>query len=57
MLVSQTRKLLHMAQFKIQISVHIPDNLLTDEGFESYIKGKCYKPHNQVKFFSRTCLF
>ena len=46
-----------MAQFKIQISVHIPDNLLTDEGFESYIKGKCYKPHNQGKFFSRTCLF
>ena len=34
--VSQTRKLLHMTQLKIQISVHIPSNSLTDEKFESY---------------------
>ena len=47
-----------MAQFKIQISVHIPDNLLTDEGFESYIKGKCYKPHTiKLNFFPEHVCF
>ena len=37
-------------------SVHIPNLSLTDEKFKFCIQDKCYKPQNQVKFFSRTCL-
>ena len=77
--VSQTRKLLHMTQFKIQndhfvtlhiwalstlftenieclFSVHIPNLSLSDEKIEPCIQDKCYKPYNQVKMSSRTCL-
>ena len=41
---------------KSLFTVHIQNFSLTDEKFDSCIQHKCYKPHNQVKFFSRTCL-
>ena len=48
--------LVYLVSFCIQY-IHISNLLLTDEKFASCIQDNCYKPHNQVKNFSRTCLF
>ena len=66
-LVSQTRKLVHITQLKIQnhhFSLDRFSLFCTVNSkyrvfiFSTYPKPfiKCYKPRNRVKFFSRTCL-